>query len=290
MVWNAPLTQFATLCMYNPKHKPSNRKNQRGFSLMELMVGLTIGLLVVVAALGSLVFTQISSGVVGDSARLQQEADNTFRILGFQVQQAGAINLEESATDTAKVMFSSAYTGFDPATTGALAGQIFSIHGLEGASNAPDTLRISYQDISGATHDCLGNTIPATNTAWNNARRNIRMDNVFNVDTVKKELKCAGATKTGAQPIADGVEDFQVTYGVQTVAGGALQYRFYTADQIIDWTNIQAVTICLQLVGDNRSNPQPGLIVKGCRDQTVTNDGLLRKVYRRTYSLRNALL
>jgi type IV pilus assembly protein PilW len=110
------------------------------------------------------------------------------------------------------------------------------------------------------------------------------------VDTARKELNCLGATAAGAQPIADGVEDFQVTYGVQTVAGAALQYRFYTANQILDWTNIQAVTVCLQLVGDNRGNPQPGLVVTGCRGQTVTNDGLLRKVYRRTYSLRNALL
>ncbi|ABM38210.1 PilW family protein [Polaromonas naphthalenivorans] len=275
--------------MYNHKRTRHSKRFQRGFSLMELMVGLTIGLLVVVAALGSFLYTQISSGVVGDSARLQQEADNTFRILGFQIQQAGAINLGQSTTDPDRVIFSSAFTGFDPTTTGATAGQIFSIHGLEGASNAPDTLRVSYQDGNGTTHDCLGNTLLTSNT-WNNARRNIRMDNQFTVDTAKKELNCAGATAAGAQPIADGVEDFQVTYGVQTVAGGVLQYQFYTADLVPDWTNIQAVTVCLQFIGENRGNPQPGLVVTGCRGQTVTNDGLLRKVFRRTYSLRNALL
>lgn len=249
---------------------------------MELLVGLTIGLLVVVAALGSLVFTQISSGVVSDSARLQQKADNTFRIIGFQVQQAGAINLEASATDPAKVVFSSAYTGFNPATTGAT-NQIYSIHGLEGASNAPDTLRVSYQDDNGAGHDCLGNALTSTNVL-----RNIRMDNQFAL--VSGELKCSGATAAGTQPIVDGVEDFQVTYGVQTLSAGALQYKFYTADQILDWSNIQTVAVCLQLVGDNKGNPQPGLVVTGCHDQTVSNDGLLRKVFRRTTSLRNALL
>lgn len=247
------------------------------------MVGLTVGLLVVVAALGSLVYTQVSSGVVSDSARLHQEADNTFRILGFQIQQAGALNIGETTADPAKVMFSSAFTGFNPTTTGATPGQIFSLHGLEGASNAADTLRVSYQDINGTTHDCLGNTLAAGHASFN-----IRVDNEFSL--ANGELRCRGTANVNAQPIASGVEDFQVTYGVQTVAGGAMQYRFYTADQIIDWTNIQTVTICLQLTGEKRGNPQPGLVFTGCQGQTIANDGLLRKIFQRTYSLRNALL
>lgn len=271
--------------MYNHKSSPRRiaRKFQQGFSLIELMVGLTVGLLVVVAALGSLAYTQVSSGVVGDSARLHQEADNTFRILGFQIQQAGAINLGETTSDPAKVMFSSAFTGFDQTTTGAVSGQIFSMHGLQGAGNAADTLRVSYQDINGTTHDCLGNALGITHPS-----RNIRVDNEFSL--TNGELRCKGTANINGQPIAAGIEDFQVTYGVQTVAGSAMQYRFYTADQIIDWTNIQAVTICLQLVGEKRGNPQPGLAFTGCQGQTIANDGLLRKVFQRTYSLRNALL
>lgn len=256
---------------------------------MELMVGITIGLLVVIAALGSLVFTQISSTVVGDSARLQQKADMVFRNIGYHISQAGAINLTTSVTPTGtstttitgKVVFSTAFTGYNPATTAAATGQIFDVHGVNGdgtaASTASDTLRVSYED-NGVTRDCLGNT-PS----------NGRVDNQFSV--VNGNLMCLGANATATvQPIAEGVEDFQVTYGVQTVLGGASQYRFFRADQILDWTNIQAVTICLQLAGDNQGNPQPGLIVTGCSGQIVPNDGLLRRVFRRTYSLRNALL
>lgn len=252
---------------------------------MELMVGITIGLMVVIAALGSLAFTQTTSTVVGDSSRLQQKADAVFRNMGFHIAQASAINLVQS---TNGVTFSTDYTGINPATTG-LAGQIVSVHGVEGASNAPDTLRVSYQDNMLSTdtaanqtkygvRDCLGNR-PTSN---------VRVDNAFYV--AGNDLMCLGASAAVAQSIADGVEDFQVMYGVQTVNAGANQYRFYDASQVTDWTNIQAVAVCLQLTGDNKGNPQPGLVVTGCRGQTVANDGLLRRVYRRTFSVRNALL
>ena len=86
--------------MFNPNYKLASRPHakkysrQRGFSLVELMVGLTIGLFVVLAAVGSLVYTQATATIVGDSARIQQTADSVFRNLGFHVAQAGALSIE----------------------------------------------------------------------------------------------------------------------------------------------------------------------------------------------------
>lgn len=266
----------------------SSQHRQSGLSLIELMVGITIGLLVVLAAIGSLVATQVTSTATGDSSRLQQKADAVFRNLAFHLTQAGAIVLEvpPSAENPAALVFSSKYTGFDRAITGAPLGQIFSIHGIDGAANAPDTLRVSYQD-NGTVRDCLGNRPTA-------ATVNIRVDNTFYVNGA--DLMCLGASAAAAQSIADGVEDFQVTYGVLTDATGTKQYQFYRADQMLaspltpNWTSIQAVSICLQLIGDTLGNPQPGLVMTGCRGQNIASDGALRRVFQRTFALRNALL
>jgi type IV pilus assembly protein PilW len=252
---------------------------QLGFSLVELMVGLTIGLLVVLAAIGSLVFTQVTSSVVDDSARLQQKADAIFRNMGFHVAQAGAYELvtapsaASSAPELAKVVFSANYTGFNTSP----AGVIYNFHGLEGASNAPDTLRVSYEANS-TSRDCLGYQPTGAN-----------VDNEFTISGT--DLMCKGATGASAQSISDGVEDMQVLYGVQVGLPGAEQYKFYKASDVVDWTNIQAVQVCLQIVGDNKGNPQPSsFVLKGCRGQTLTNNGYLRRVFWRTLSSRNALL
>lgn len=268
-----------------PKNQGVNmhlQLRQTGFSLVELMVGLAIGLLVVLAAIGSLVFTQLTSSVVDDSSRLQQKADAVFRNIGYHIAQAGAIELDVSAADLAKVAFSTLYKGYNAST--------FNIQGSEGAkSTDSDTLSVSYQSIvnpaaasaptaaasaPAPSRDCLGSTLSGAN-----------VDNKFYVTGTN--LMCLGAgNPSSPQSIADGVEDFQVVYGVQT----NLKYQFFTATAVPDWSKVKAVQVCIQLKGDNKGNPQPGLVLKDCRGETLTNDGYLRRIYQRTFSMRNALL
>jgi hypothetical protein len=72
--------------------------------------------------------------------------------------------------DPSQNNFQRRFTGFNPLITGAPG---FYIHGIEGASNAPDTLRVSYQDDgTGNLRDCMGNPADAATT-------NIRVDNQF---------------------------------------------------------------------------------------------------------------
>jgi type IV pilus assembly protein PilW len=264
------------------KRTSGSRNRQFGASLMELMVGITIGLLVVLAAIGSLVYTRVSSTTMVDATRLQQKADAAFRLINFQTLQAGAIELA-ATVDPATVNFSTAYTGFDPTVT-LLPANVVSVNGTEGnGTTTQDVLRVSYQD-NGAVRDCLGQATAALTA-------NIRVDNVFTYVPTNGgggNIICTGAASNVSQPILDGVEDFQVTYGVATAAG----FRFFTANNITDWTNIQTVNICLQLRGDTQGNPQPGMApIVGCvPPATIVNDGRLRRVFNRTFSLRNALL
>jgi type IV pilus assembly protein PilW len=296
--------------MYNHKkslHSESTRRlsktsarkmRQLGASLMELMVGITIGLLVVLAAIGSLVYTRVSSTTMVDATRLQQKADAAFRLINFQTLQAGSLELLPTA-EPSTVVFSTAYTGFDPLST-SLPTSIVSVHGVNGdGTTTQDKLRISYQDNGTATtpstvRDCLGQST-ATLT------QGISVDNEFTYVPVTGgggDITCRGAAADPtAQSILDGVEDFQVTYGVRTVtATGVENFQYFTANNITDWTNIQTVNICIMVRGDTRGNPRPdwttATAITPCLGSTVadTNDGYLRRVYSRTFSLRNALL
>jgi len=276
--------------------------SQRGLSLMELLIGITIGLLVVVAALGSLSFTQVTSTTVGDSARLQQKANNAFRVMGLQLRQTGGIELAQDA-GTGLVVYDrfNGVTGFNG--WNGLNPDI-PLTGLEGGGS-PDTLRLSYQD-NGTSRDCLGNL--ATTTPL------VRVDNEFYV--LSGRLMCKGANGT-IQALIDGVEDFQVTYGqkiVTTEAAPAVltpassaasaattatleqsNYRLFTAATASVFTPIanpltmvQTVTICLQLRSDLATDVRAGSI-QGCSG-TVASDGFIRRVYRNTYTLRGLTL
>lgn len=251
-------------------HKPvaaHMQRRQAGFTLVELMVGLTIGLLVAIAAMGSLIFTQISSKSVGDSTRMQQDAATIFRIAGFHLREAGAVRIIAATPGTENVVFTASFNGFG--TTG------FAITGTEGAAGAPDVLNISH-DIAPEldARDCLGNA-PAAGA--------VRIDNSFAVNN-QAELTCTGTSAlVGAQPIALGVEDFQVTYGVRT--GGSVQ--FFSANGILSWDSVESVRICLQMSGETAGNPNPTVAIVGCNGAAAAADGRIRRVFRNTFNLRN---
>lgn len=263
----------------------AERRTQIGATLIELMIGVVIGLLVIIAAIGSLSFTKITAVTVSESTQLQQKADAIFRNMGFHIAQAGSIEITPSLGDTAMVKFSSSYLGYKPTTTGATATGtakiIYNIHGVNGTGTAtsttPDTLRVSYQN-NGSSRDCLGNSPTGTG-----------VDNEFSVSN--QELMCLGATNAASQSIASGVEDFQILYGINT----GTQFRYYQANEMLgpdftpNWNQVQSVSICLQLIGDSQGNPQPGVTFTGCRNQSIASDGRLREIYRRTFSLRNAI-
>ena len=260
----------------------------KGFALIELMIGLTIGLLVVIAASASFTNTHLSSLAVNDSLELHQTADAVFRVLEFQIAQAGAPTLlavNNGGSSAMQVRFNDAFTGFDPSVTLA-SGQIFAIHGerVTGANNTgADTLRTSRQD-DGVSANCLG-------TVVSNGEAGVRIDSQFFLSG--NVLMCR-ADNPVAQPIAENVEDFQVRYGVRVGAAGAnasnAQYQFFTADQITAWARVQAVSICLQIRSETAGLPDPPQPVQGCQEQDIAPDGRLHLITTRLITVRNIRL
>lgn len=246
---------------------------QAGVSLLELLIGITIGLLVVVAAVGSLVYTRTSSVAVGDSSRLQQDASNVFRILGHHIRQTGARRIVNPLAGNANVEFNSAYGGFgtNPNTSSPLV-----VRGADGATaNDPDTLQVSYDtDPVMQSMDCVG----APTLVANN------ISSTFSV--TGNELRCLGSGSATEFALLQGVEDFQVLYGFRV--GDNLQYRTATAITATvpsPWDQVETVQVCLRLVGEQINNP--GADMAGCNGENVANDGRLRRVFFRVFNIRN---
>lgn len=278
----APISRHADVT-----HTPAPRR-QRGASLIELLVGLIIGLLVAVAAMGTLVSTRTTALLVGDSTRLQQEAATAFRVIGSVVRQAGARRLENTSAG-GQVVFNPSYAGYgtDPATA-----HPYSLKGTDGVSGKPDTLEIRRDRglSDDESVDCLGELTAekaaTRKTGTDQGKPEQPVSNAFSV--IADRLSCDGSGDTpGAHGLVGGVEDFQVWYGLRE--GDTLRYVTATTLGSVTaapWGQVETLRVCLRLVAG--ANQRAGAATTGCQGETVATDGRMRRVFFRVFKLRNA--
>ncbi|MDP3811107.1 MAG: PilW family protein [Hydrogenophaga sp.] len=249
-------------------HRPAC---EAGVSLIELLVGLVIGAIVSVAAISSFGTTRSASATVGDSTRLHQDAAMAFRTIGHHIRQAGAVRLIDNGPGL--VTFTDSFQGYGNAS----APQ--ALQGIDGANNAPDVLGISHDsEVSLNAVDCLGQNVLA----------NVAIRNRFDFDIPNQSLRCLGSGNGIPGPLIAGVEDFQVRYGRRI--NGNLQYQdanaAWTADE---WNSVEVVMVCLQLAGQVGGHTGQAN-ASGCNGQIIVDDGRIRRVFVRVFSLRNIAL
>lgn len=236
--------------------------------LVELVVALAVGMMVVLAALGTLAFVQASATLHGQALQLQQRLDIAIHHIGQQLRQAGSVELADNGDGTVRLRT----TLEEHAASG------YAVNGENGRAGRPDTLSASHQD-DGTGRDCLGNRPDGQ-------EQDIRLDSRFTV--AGGSLRCLGThAATGSQVIVDGVEDFQVLYGMRSNDAKDAMFQFVDADAAAGrWGEVAAVQVCLQVRSESR-HPQ-STSVRNCQGGEQPSDGLLRRVAHATFSLRTA--
>lgn len=251
-----------------------NIAGQRGVSLIELMVGVAIGLLVVAVAMGALMVSRGISGTVSDASNIQQQAAYAMRVIGLQMRQVGSLYLDPNVTgdasipqEMAEVSFEIKNSDFDLKTD---AGKKLFLEGISTPSAGQYKLTIGYAGYTEASYvtngvafrDCLGQLPTGT-----------LLQSRFVLDSSKQELKCAGATGP-AQAIVQNVADFQVRYLVQNNANPAdARIQYADASAVTNWGQVQAIEVCLVLFGNEPIDMPPGSKYTGCgNDATPANN------------------
>ncbi|WP_343067045.1 PilW family protein [Hydrogenophaga aromaticivorans] len=270
--------------MRTPRHHPSpqarhsapKRRAQAGVSLIELMVGITVGMLVSVAAVGTLVYNRVSSTMVADTVALQQDAATVMRMIGRQLKQTGAVPVVNDPLAPLKFGYQDTYLGLPQGTP---TPAPVSVDGTNVASG--DTLRVSYTynpNQAATVGDCMGEspdpTIPAERDIINTFSRG-----------VDGQFLCQGTNQPNAQPVVNNVEELQFWYAVRDPATN--QLRYFEAGGFADWTTVEAVQVCIRLAGTSGNNPTVGVASTGCTGQAVADDGRIRRVFRQVFTLRN---
>ena len=220
-------------------------KSQAGLTLVELMIGLAVGLLVIAVATVSLLGSRSVTGAVSDISGIQQQAAYIMRTFGTQLRQAGSLYLD---------------LGLDAAGAGDITtATAFQLRGSseqaiteEDGTGAITIQYTGYEEPTFANagpiaRNCLGapgpGVIPAGSTET--------IESTFTLNGT--ELRCGG-NGANAQPIAQNVATFQVRYLLQS-SNQDNPTMLYVGRADVgngNWNQVQGVEVCLVLFGTER--------------------------------------
>lgn len=243
---------------------------QRGVTLVELMVSVTVGLALVLMATSLLLSARFGYLAQGDGVNIQESGRYALDAITRAVRQAGYQNWDRSEAPTADANVLSAFVeGMDGKT---LRGTTPGIEWpLSRAVNGSDVLAIRFFGSGAGTNgdgvmmNCAGFSVPATS---GDDAEDPRAWSIFYVgqdSSGEPELYCKfkGSGGWSSQAIVRGVESFQVLYGLDTDADGL-------PNQLMTATAINALDGALILEGANATERSLERIRKSYWKKVVT--------------------
>ena len=284
-----------------PATRGTLRITQRGFTIVEFMVALAIGLVVSVVIGQIFVGSRQSFSSQEDSARMQESMRNAALLMTRTIRLAGFRNNPGLDPNT---IFPKAttpvITGANDVVVSGLPTQTTNKVAPTGASPAvtPDTITVRFQGsgggggaaADGTIVDCIGNSIDF----------GVMVSNTFGIRPVTKadgtlssSLFCSidgGATWPATSELVSDVDNMQVLYGVDTDNDGAANV-FVRIGDVADVDTIVSVRLWLLLRSQTATyiNVQPSTFTLAGNTFTY-NDRFTRQVLYTTVNLRNRTL
>lgn len=272
---------------------------QSGVTLVELMLGIAIGLMIVAVATIALITSRGITSTVSEVASMQQQASYAFRVIGQQIRQAGSIELNLNpnianlpASETNFAMTPVAFDAPDPSNK--RPPFVRAINTLTGTS-APLSFTVGYQNYteivthnsttatSSLLRDCLGqNSALSTNGSLENTPI---LRSKFERDNEKNELQCSGAGNSGKQAIIGNVTDMQLRYAAQIPGSTNTKYQLANPAPS-NWDNIYAIEVCLELTG-TESIPTSNATYKNCSGIDTPYGDRLKMIFKNLYQIRS---
>ena len=299
-------------------HSQAVRMRQAGFSLVELLVAMTLGL-VMLAALGSLLSTSLqTNSQTSNSAQMTEEGGLALEFLARYVRMAGfspplanvsGVSVLVNGVQTQAV--ESAFTGAglrgcDGGFTNATAAWDSLV--CQTGTNAAIALRFQ-GDLANTEPtalslptDCLAQAIANTApSVFDNTLQITVVEARFAVNSTA-ELVCGGNGNAFiAQPLFGNIEGLRIRYGIAADGRSTQVLRYVnaaTADTLLladgssasvdqRWSRVVSVKICLVVRAGTPDQSQPTPYVD-CDEHTVTpSDKYLRRSISTVVTLRN---
>lgn len=254
-------------------------KHQVGFSLIELMISITLGLIVLIAIGTIYTGSRQTYRVQEDNARLQEAGRYALEVIGRSIRQAGSAQ-EMPLTNLITTPSKCNVAGCVP------------INGTNGAAAAADTLAVQYyaqrdefNGVGWVARDCTGGPVLLDAV----------VSNTFNVTGTS--LQCTGNVG-GTEALVEDVEDLQVVYGIDnTVPADQTADQYTAAPTAAEWPLVITARVCVRVRSANNglvATPQRFLNCAGALGIpgpafTTAADLRLHRSFVATYNLRNRI-
>ena len=274
-------------------NKIINKKTQLGISLIELLIAMTIGVFLLTGIASSYISSKKTSIERDQMSLLEDNGRIALETLTKVIQHTGYSSGDKSLlpfiTQTADVASVACTDGSQSVVnTG-----IFTADRIvkDGAASDSDSIGVIFYGDNNLFRDCVGGELPAACRA--------NPSKVYNSFYVSNgNLECVGSRVNKAHVVAEGVENIQFLYGVDTTADDLVD-RYMTATDLAlaaagnatIWKSIISVQIAILV----RSSKPVKLSAESrsytLLDQLVTsaNDKFKREVFTTTIRLRNTL-
>ncbi|RKU03668.1 type IV pillus assembly protein [Burkholderia sp. Nafp2/4-1b] len=253
-------------------------RRSRAHTLLEVLIAMTVGLLVLVAA-GALYHTQrVAQRRAEDGFRMRDAAATALMLIGQQIQMAGFRPLDVEGASSFPPVFG--------CSAGRVRGDGAQVR-CEAVRAASDAVLIRYVGDTVSTwatngaqvSDCLGQGVgaPGERPLVEN-----RFDAHVSPSTGEPELYCEGSGRPGTpQPVVSGIDQLRVRYlrreGAQFVDANAMGAG--------DWRDVVAVHLCVRARGEPMHEPARHA---DCDGRTVVSqEGRAHLVLHRIVALRN---
>jgi len=296
---------------------PRSLAAQAGFTLIEMMVAVAIGLAVIGALIGAYLVSFQSGRHTDAMVQITEDATLALNVMRQQVAQAGFSQAHGANEGGGLVLHVfPAIAGCEAANFVDLQTSIFvptNCRPTDPDQATPDALEVAYEGsvLPGAASngilggagakqplDCLGNSFPKTHDDatgddyWLN-------DSKFYV--ANGSLWCHGPGNAAGAAVVQNVETLQITYGMAAApagspgAGQIIYYDVAPHPGSPLWANVLSVNLCVQVrsalkVLDKAQQPTLGGWID-CRNvRRLSTDGYLRRTFSTTIVLQNKLL
>lgn len=238
---------------------------QRGYTLIELLMGMTLSLLVVAVATSAYGTSKQTWIAMAAADAVHANARMALRNIREQAHLAGAAFLLAHNVDG---NFSVEISPNEESEQVAVAG----VNG----SKSMESITLGHWRAVDAI-DCQGNT--------GSTQTSVRNDYKLNSN---KELSCKDIRAPGStyQALAEGVEDFQLRYAQANPNTQTIQWK--TANLVTDMTQVLAIEVCLRVASISTvHNAKVNANFSGCQGEALPTDGRARHTFTNVVALRH---